>query len=168
MIMCKFVSVLFLSLSFLLSPAVFGEGLGELLPEKLVDAEGNEVELSSLEGKLVALYFSAQWCPPCRAFTPGLVEFRNENADEFQVVFISSDRSAADMQKYMKDYKMDFLAVPYTAPARGTLGRHFGVRGIPTLIILDDKGNVISRDGRGDLTRDREGALAAWQAKVEG
>lgn len=166
--MKKFISPLFLALGLMLSQAAVAEGLGALLPEKLVDAEGNQVELASLEGKLVALYFSAQWCPPCRAFTPGLVEFRNKHAEEFQVVFISSDRTEADMKKYMADYKMNFLAVPHDSPARATLGRHFGVRGIPTLIILDDQGNVISRDGRGDLTRDRDGALATWQAKVGG
>lgn len=147
------------------SPA-FAEGLANLLPAKLVNAAGEEVLLSSLEGKVIGLYFSAQWCPPCRAFTPGLVDFQAKNADAFQVVFVSSDRSAADMSKYMTDYKMGFVAVPFNAPQRANLGRHFGVRGIPTLIILDDQGNVISRDGRAEFSRDATAALAAWQAKA--
>ena len=42
-----------------------------LLGSTLTSKEGN-VPTASLvsEGKIVALYFSAHWCPPCRGFTP--------------------------------------------------------------------------------------------------
>jgi len=144
------------------------ETLADLLPAVLTNAAGEEVPLESLQGKIVGLYFSAEWCPPCRAFTPSLVKFRDDNKEKFEVVFVSSDRSAADMAKYMGNYKMNFSAVPFDAPQRAALGSHFGVRGIPSLIILDDKGNLISRDGRGDLSRDAAKALADWQAKAGG
>lgn len=144
------------------------EGLAELLPAKLTNAAGEEVTLESLQGKIVALYFSAEWCPPCRAFTPGLVRFRNQHADEFEVVFVSSDRSAADMAKYMTNYNMPFVAVPFDAPQRAALGRRFGVRGIPALIVLDSNGNLITRDGRADVAGNPQGALAAWQARIDG
>jgi len=42
-----------------------------------VDKEGEEVSLSERPGPLL-LYFSAHWCPPCRGFTPKLVEFFSE------------------------------------------------------------------------------------------
>ena len=30
---------------------------------------------ADLEGKVIGIYFSAHWCPPCRGFTPKLVEW---------------------------------------------------------------------------------------------
>ena len=45
--------------------------------------------------KVIALYFSAHWCPPCRGFTPMLGEFYDDvkaNGGEMEIVFISSDK----------------------------------------------------------------------------
>ena len=38
------------------------------------------VDLQTFAGDspLVGIYFSAHWCPPCRGFTPKLVEFFSE------------------------------------------------------------------------------------------
>ncbi len=68
-----------------------GAGHAELFPQGLVDAQKQPVSVDSLDGKIVGIYFSAQWCPPCRNFTPKLVSFRNANKDDFEVVFVSSD-----------------------------------------------------------------------------
>ena len=59
----------------------------------------------ALQSKVVALYFSAGWCPPCNQFTPVLAEFYNElkeNELPFEIVFVSSDKTASDMETYMK------------------------------------------------------------------
>ena len=47
------------------------------------------------ENKLLALYFSMHNCPPCREFTPLLVELyteTNESAKIMEVVFCSGDQ----------------------------------------------------------------------------
>jgi nucleoredoxin len=142
------------------------EGLADLLPETLVNAEGKEVSRDSLKGKVVGLYFSAGWCPPCRAFTPKLVEFRNKNKDDFEVVFVSSDKNAEAQMKYMKDYKMQWLAVPFVAEQRAALGTKFEVRGIPTLIIIDENGRTLSSDGRTDVMSNPD-ALKTWMEKAK-
>jgi nucleoredoxin len=150
----------------LLLPLTSFASLEELLGTELVDAKGDKVETSSLEGKVIGLYFSASWCGPCRAFTPQLVEFRDRNDDRFEVVFVSSDRSAEDEQAYMKDYDMEWPAISFDSPLRQELGAKYGIRGIPSLIIIDDQGNLITEDGRSEISgsdSDARKALREWR-----
>ncbi|MFM7374058.1 MAG: thioredoxin-like domain-containing protein [Chthoniobacterales bacterium] len=140
--------------------------LEELIGTELVDAKGDKVETSSLAGKVIGLYFSASWCGPCKMFTPELVKFRDRNDEKFEVVFVSSDRSAEDQQEYMKDYDMEWPAIPYDSPLRQELGAKYEVRGIPSLVIVDDQGNLITKDGRSEISgsdSDARKALREWR-----
>ena len=156
-------SLLVLGVVLLVSCMVHAEGIGELLPEKLIDSEKNEVTLDKLGDKLIGLYFSASWCPPCKQFTPILIKLRDDNQADLEVVFISSDRSAEDQMKYMKDYKMSFLAVPLGAEQTKKLQSKFNIRGIPSLIILDSSGKVISTSGVSEVRKSPEEAIASWK-----
>jgi len=158
--------------SFLLSLAILFFGIGTnlaaeksdaLFPSKLIDSKGKSVSSKVLKDKIVGIYFSAQWCPPCRGFTPSLVDFRNKNSENFEVVFVSSDRSSEDQLKYMEKYKMNFYAVPHGSDAANKLKKKFEVRGIPSLIIVDANGKTITKNGRGDVSGNPESALASWQ-----
>ncbi|KAI7997062.1 putative nucleoredoxin 1 [Camellia lanceoleosa] len=40
----------------------------------VIGKDGLKVPVSDLVGKTILIYFSAHWCPPCRAFLPKLVE----------------------------------------------------------------------------------------------
>lgn len=140
--------------------------LEELVGPELTDADGDKVATSSLQGKVIGLYFSASWCGPCRAFTPELVKFRDRKDDQFEVVFVSSDRSADDQKAYMKDYDMEWPAIPFDSPLRQELGAKYGIRGIPSLVIIDDQGNLITKDGRSGLggsDSDARKALREWR-----
>ncbi|MFM8458463.1 MAG: thioredoxin-like domain-containing protein [Chthoniobacterales bacterium] len=155
----------FLSL-LLIVPLTSFATLEELIGTELVDAKGDKVETSSLAGKVIGLYFSASWCGPCKMFTPELVKFRDRNDEKFEVVFVSSDRSAEDQQEYMKDYDMEWPAIPYDSPLRQELGAKYEVRGIPSLVIVDDQGNLISKDGRSEISgsdSDARKALREWR-----
>ena len=136
--------------------------LANLVGAQLVNTEGKSIEPADLEGKTIGLFFSAQWCPPCRAFTPELVKFRNANQQEFEVVFVSGDRSREAQAGYMKKYAMPWPAIPYNAPQRNGTFDRFGVRGIPALVIVDDQGRLLERDGRAALRNDPANALDLW------
>ncbi|KAF3431255.1 hypothetical protein FNV43_RR25985 [Rhamnella rubrinervis] len=109
---------------------------------------GDNVKVDSLEGKKLALYFSASWCGPCRRFTPTLVEVYNELASkgDFEVVFVSADEDEESFSGYFS--KMPWLAVPFSdSDARNRLDELFKVNGIPYLVIIDENGKVSSDSG---------------------
>jgi nucleoredoxin len=121
--------------------------------------------------KLIALYFSAQWCPTCRKFTPKLVEFYNRNAaqhPEFEIVFVSHDKSPFAMETYIRDNQMPWPAIDFAKlPGKASLKKYAG-ESIPCLVVVDAAGNVISDTyaGKNYLGPDKViGDLAAIFAK---
>ena len=136
-----------------------------LFPSKLLNNEGKEVSSKVLKDKIVGIYFSAQWCPPCRGFTPSLVEFREQNKENFEVVFVSSDRSQEDQLKYMEKYGMKWYTLPHRSEQANALSKKFEIRGIPALVIVDAHGNTITKNGRSDVSNNPDGALADWKKK---
>jgi len=119
--------------------------------------------------KVIGLYFSADWCGPCRAFTPRLVQFYNDlkarNADDFEIVFVSRDRSAASFVAYYS--KMPWLAISYADnDVAAVLGDRYGVSGIPALVLLDANGVLATVKGR-ELVTGKPAAFPWGIAAVE-
>ena len=146
------------------SPAkqAISPGLAEMLPEELLDSTGKKISRDELAGKTIGFYFSAHWCPPCRAFTPNLVKFRDSNKDDFEVVFVSSDKSPDAQMGYMKETGMKWYTLPHRSSEANALNQKFGVRGIPALIIVSPDGETVTKNGRGDVSSNPGGAIKAW------
>ena len=119
---------------------------------KLFGQDGEEFPAEELNGKLVGLYFSAHWCPPCRNFTPRLAAKYEElkaAGHPFEIVFISSDSSAAACTEYFAE--MPWKCLDYgDRRTKEMLSSPmlFNVTGIPTLVLLDGDGKLITKDGR--------------------
>ena len=97
--------------------------------------------------QIYGLYFSAHWCPPCRKFTPQLVAYYNQithDHPEFEIIFVSADKSAEGMATHMRESGMPWPAIEYGKLANvPTLQKYVG-RGIPDLVIVDASGKVLA------------------------
>ena len=122
------------------------------------------VSTDTLAGKYVGLYFSAHWCPPCRGFTPKLSETYQivvAKGKPFEIVFVSSDKSEGQFNDYYGE--MPWAALPYADRAKKEeLSKKYKVQGIPTLVILNPEGEVVTLDGRDALGNDSEGEKFPW------
>ena len=143
--------------------AKLSSGMAELLPTRILNNKGKSVSSSELAGKVVGFYFSAHWCPPCRAFTPSLVDFRDKNNDDFEVVFVSSDRSPDAQMSYMEETNMKWYTLEHRSQDANKLSQKFGIRGIPALIIVSPDGETITTNGRGEVSSNPSQAIKKWK-----
>ena len=135
----------------------------KLIPGNLIDQNFNQVDAAKLEGKIIGLYFSAGWCPPCRTFSPSLKKFREENKKDFEVVMVSADQNLDEQLQYMQSAMMPWPALPAGSYEANNLYSIFEVRGIPTLIIISPNGQVISTNGRNEVIQKKKSALDEWK-----
>ncbi|MEO0055259.1 MAG: hypothetical protein RLZZ50_1206 [Verrucomicrobiota bacterium] len=133
------------------APAPAGK-LAASLAGKLVVTKGDSLVPSSGErlggARFIAVYYSAHWCPPCRAFTPELVKFYNKartRRPELEFIFVSSDKNENAMAGYMREYKMPWPALRFDAKkSTPVLQRPAHERGIPNLVFMDADGKDLS------------------------
>jgi peroxiredoxin len=108
---------------------------------RLPDLNGLSVGLSDFRGKIVFLNFWATWCPTCVTEMPAMEKLhqklRNKN---FAIVTISLQESAAQVKDFFKKNNLTFTAL---LDSSGEISAGFGLRVIPTTIILDKTGQAI-------------------------
>lgn len=136
-----------------------------LFGDRIQNASGEAVAVESLNETVVGLYFSALWCPPCRIFTPKLIEAYGairEAGHAFEIILVSADRTEEQMTRYMTEYGMPWLAVPFGAEHRHSLPRLHRVSGIPALVIVDVNGDVLAYDGVESVEAHGAAAFRRW------
>lgn len=131
--------------------------MGVFSNQKLLNQKGDSLDAESeLSGKVILVYFSAHWCPPCRGFTPVLKDFYEElqNAGKpIAIVFVSSDRSEEDMNSYFREDHGDWFCAPFGCSMANQLKQNCGVSGIPCLALVDMEGKMLHKDGRSDVAQ---------------
>lgn len=133
------------------SNAVTCGNLENMFGKELMTKEGVKATAEALAGKQhIMVYFSAHWCPPCRGYTPELsaAYAQSKKQTETAIVFVSSDQDQAAFDDYYEE--MSFFALPFSQRAKkDELSSEYGVRGIPTLVLLDGAGKLVQGNMRG-------------------
>jgi cytochrome c biogenesis protein CcmG/thiol:disulfide interchange protein DsbE len=115
----------------------------ELAPDwSLESANGEIIRLSEeVSNQTTVLLFWATWCPYCKKLMPGMVGLHDEFSERGLEIVGVNFRDDGDVDAYAEKFDVNFdLLVD-----GDTLAAQVGVKGTPTLFVLDNAGNVVLR-----------------------
>lgn len=122
-----------------------GLKVGQKAPDfTLQTLAGEEVSLSDFKGKKVMINFWATWCPPCRAETPHMVKYYNEQAEKenFEILSVnamSTESNSKKVEDFIKEYEMTF---PIVIDPRGETVKQYEVLNFPTSFFVNTEGVI--------------------------
>ena len=135
-----------------------GSGLrGEAAPTfKLKDLAGTDVAVEA-KGKPYIINFWATWCPPCQAEIPDLAAFHAAHKDTVDFYAVNLQEDAQPVQKFMAERKVE---LPVVLDTQGAAANLYGVRAIPTTVVVDRDGKIAYRKTGGVTKEELEDVIS--------
>ena len=107
-------------------------------------ADGSNLKLSDLKGKVVLLNFWATWCPPCREEIPSMIKLNKAMAGKpFQMVAVSIDEGGKPAIESF--FKQSGYSLPAFVDASGASVKLYGITGVPESFIIDRQGVLVKK-----------------------
>jgi cytochrome c biogenesis protein CcmG, thiol:disulfide interchange protein DsbE len=111
-------------------------------PIKVTSTSGQTLSLANYQGHVLILDFFASWCEPCKRSIPHLIELNRKYGKQgLQILGLSLDEDKDDLLNFVKPLKLNYPA----ALANEELQIAYGLRSIPTLVLIDKKGVVVEK-----------------------
>ena len=97
------------------------------------------LNIETLEDKVIFVNFWATWCPPCRAEMPMIQELYNDYKDKVAFVFVTNE-SWPTVNKF---FQKNGYSLPVFNSASSPPKKLTETNSIPASYLIDKKGNII-------------------------
>ena len=110
-----------------------------------LNSKKKQINLEDFKGNLILLNFWATWCAPCKEEMPSLDLLKsNSNLDNLKIFPINVGQENEEKAiNFFNDLKIKNLEAYFDSSI--TLAKKFGLRGIPTTILLNKDGLEFAR-----------------------
>ncbi len=110
-----------------------------------LDNAGKEINIQNLDSKLIILNFWATWCEPCKEEMPSLDRLQaNQKLKKLKIYPINIGKENLNkVTGFFAELGINNLKPYFDNPS--TLAKTFSLRGLPTTILLNSKGEEFAR-----------------------
>ena len=112
---------------------------------QLADMDGKKYSLESYRGKVVIVNFWATWCPPCRREIPSMEALHQAfQGEAFAILAINEWETEDHVFAFMGELPVE-PSFPILFDLDSEVAQSFGVKGLPTTLLLDTQGMIVYR-----------------------
>ena len=110
-----------------------------------LDNKDQKININQYRDNLLILNFWATWCEPCKEEMPSLDKLQvNPGLSKIKIFAINIGKeNESKVNKFFSDFNIKNFE-PYFDPPK-TLAKKFSLRGIPTSILINKKGQEFAR-----------------------